>query len=290
MAGRMTDYVIDAHTHAFPPDCLSNRAGYLERDFWFNHLYENPKAKLTTERELVASMASAGIQRSLICGFPWRDPGLCREHNAWLADVCAKYPNVLDFLAVVKPDEPDAARDAEAALASGAVGIGELNADAQGFDLEAPGACLDLMTVCRAHRAPVMLHTSEPLGHVYPGKGTATPTKLLTWLQAFNDQPIVLAHWGGGLAFHELMPEVHQVTRNVVYDSAATTYLYRPEVFERMAELVGPERVLFASDFPVLGQQRLLEQVIERLGSRPWFAGLVAGNAERVYRLTGVPA
>lgn len=286
----MAGYVIDAHTHAFPPDCLTDRAGYLARDFWFNQLYENPNAKLTTERELLESMAAAGIQRSIICGFPWRDPGLCRAHNAWMAEVCEQHPGKLDFLAIVKPDDPDAARDAEDALAAGARGIGELNADAQDFDLAAPGASLDLMAVCKAHRAPVMLHTSEPLGHVYPGKGTATPAKLVTWLNAFNDQPVVLAHWGGGLAFYELMPEVHQVTRNVVYDSAATTYLYRPEVFERMAELVGHERVLFASDFPVLGQQRLLAQVTERLSGAPWFANLMAGNAERVYRLTGVPA
>lgn len=286
----MAGYVIDAHTHAFPPDCLTDRAGYLARDFWFGRLYENPKAKLTTERELLESMAATGIQRAIICGFPWRDPGLCRAHNEWMAEVCKQHPGTLDFLAIVKPDDPDAARDAEDALAGGARGIGELNADAQDFDLEAPGACLDLMEVCKAHRAPVMLHTSEPVGHVYPGKGTATPAKLVTWLNAFNDQPVVLAHWGGGLAFYELMPEVHQVTRNVVYDSAATTYLYRPEVFERMAELVGTERVLFGSDFPVLGQQRLLAQVTERLGDAPWFANLMAGNAERVYRLTGVPA
>jgi predicted TIM-barrel fold metal-dependent hydrolase len=283
----MSGHVIDAHTHAFPPDCLADRAGYLARDFWFSRLYENPKSKLTTERELLESMATAGVQRSLVCGFPWRDPGLCREHNAWLAEVCKQHPGRLDFLAIVKPDDPDAARDAADALAAGAVGIGELNADAQNFDLEAPGAHLDLMETCKAHRAPVMLHTSEPLGHAYPGKGTATPAKLVTWLNAFNDQPVVLAHWGGGLAFYELMPEVHQVTRNVVYDSAATTYLYRPEVFERMAELVGHDRVLFASDFPVLGQRRLLAQVTERLGNEPWFATLMAGNAERVYRLTG---
>ena len=285
----MPGYVIDAHTHAFPPDCLSDRAGYLTRDFWFNHLYENPKAKLTTEVELLASMAESGIQRGLICGFPWRDPGLCREHNIWMAGVCDKHPGKLDFLAIVKPDDPDAARDAEDALSAGAVGIGELNADAQDFDLTAPGSCLDLMEVCKAHRAAVMLHTSEPVGHVYPGKGTATAEKLHAWLRVFSDQPIVLAHWGGGLAFYELMPEVHEVTRNVTYDSAATTYLYRPEVFETMAELVGHERVLFASDFPVLGQQRLLAQVRERLGDRPWFDSLIAGNAERVYRLTGVP-
>jgi hypothetical protein len=286
----MVGYTIDAHTHAFPPDCVGGRASYLARDFWFNQLYENPKAKLTTEVELLESMAATGIQRSLICGFPWRDPGLCREHNAWMAQVCRQHRGKLDFLAIVKPDDGDAARDAEVALAAGAVGIGELNADAQDFDLTAPGSCLDVMEVCKAHRAAVMLHASEPLGHVYPGKGTATPEKLHTWLRVFCNQPIVLAHWGGGLAFYELVPAVHEVTRNVAYDSAATTYLYRPEVFDRMVELVGHKRVLFASDFPVLGQHRLLAQVTERLGNRPWFDELVAGNAERIYRLTGVPA
>ena len=84
-----------------------------------------------------------------------------------------------------------------------------------------------------------MLHASEPVGHRYPGKGTATPDRLLQVYRALPDLPVVLAHWGGGLPFYELMPEVAALTRNVVYDTAASTYLYRPAVFRTVLDVVG---------------------------------------------------
>jgi predicted TIM-barrel fold metal-dependent hydrolase len=99
---------------------------------------------------------------------------------------------------------------------------------------------------------------------------------------------VVLAHWGGGLPFYELMPEVHAVTRNVVYDSAATTYLYRQPVFEHVTALAGSDRVLFASDYPILRQDRLLRRVERSMGEQPGFGELVGGNADRVYGLQDI--
>lgn len=111
-----------------------------------------------------------------------------------------------------------------------------------------------------------MLHTTEPVGHVYPGKGTATPDRLVTFLEAFPELRVVAAHWGGGLPFYELMPEVARVASRVVYDSAASTYLYRFEVFRTVLDLIGPDRVMFASDYPVLRQDRFLRRVEQT----PW--------------------
>jgi predicted TIM-barrel fold metal-dependent hydrolase len=131
----------------------------------------------------------------------------------------------------------------------------------------------------------VMLHASEPIGHDYPGKGHSTPDRLVPWLTAYSNQPVVLAHWGGGLPFYELMPEVHAITRNVVYDSAATTYLYRQAIFEHVTSLVGGDRVLFATDYPILRQDRLLRRVERSMGAHPCYGDLVGGNADRIYNL-----
>lgn len=281
----MGRWIIDAHTHAFPPEVVERRAHYIEADFWFGQLYANPNAKLTTEVELLASMDEVGVAMSVICGFPWSDPGLCREHNAWMADVRRHHPNRLAYLAIVVPDDHAAARDAEDAFAAGAAGIGELNADGQGFDLQEPARAMELMELCRLQGRPVMFHSSEPLGHGYPGKGSATPDRLLTWLRCYPEQPIILAHWGGGLPFYELMPEVWQATRNVFYDSAASTYLYRGDVFDLVPRLVGHDRVLFGSDFPVLGQRRLVNKLVREFGEHQGFEPLMAGNAARVFGL-----
>lgn len=281
----MAHKVVDAHTHLFSPDVITRRDDFVRRDRWFGHLYENPNAKLAAAEDIVSSMDAAGIQMSVVCGFPWEDSGICREQNDFMAETCSLAPDRLAFTAIVVPNDPGAAQEAERCFNLGAVGIGELNADAQNFDLLDPASVADLMHACRTHEKPVMMHASEPVGHNYPGKGASTPDKLVHWLSTYSEQAVVLAHWGGGLPFYELMPEVHAVTRNVTYDSAATTYLYRQDVFRHVTELAGPQRVLFASDYPVLGQQRLLKRVTRLLGDDPCYDGLIGQNAARVYGL-----
>src|SRR5205085_2434991 len=76
---------------------------------------------------------------------------------------------------------------------------------------------------------------------------------------------VVLAHWGGGLPFYELMPEVAELARGVAYDSAASAYLYDWRVFRQVAAIVGAERVLFATDYPLSRPGRYVKQ-IRRLG------------------------
>jgi uncharacterized protein len=278
--------IVDAHTHAFPPAWIADRVNHCRRDRWFGDLYEAPSAKMIDAVELMSAMDSAGVAQAIACGWPWLDPGLCREHNDYLADAARKSNGRLAWLGIVAPASPDAAAETERCLALGASGIGELNADAQGVDIAQPGLLADVVAVLTAAEWPLLLHASEPVGHRYPGKGTATPDRLLTFLSANPELRVVLAHWGGGLPFYELMPEVAAHTRNVVYDTAASSYLYRPGVFRTVLDIAGRERVLWASDHPVLGMGKFLDRTKRLAAIHPDERALVMGdNARRVYRL-----
>jgi predicted TIM-barrel fold metal-dependent hydrolase len=283
--------IVDAHTHAFPPDWIADRVNHCQRDRWFGELYEAPSAKMIDAVELMSAMDDAGVALAIVCGWPWLDPGLCREHNDYLAAVSGASNGRLAWLGIVAPASSDAAAETERCLALGASGIGELNADAQGVDIAQPGLLADVAAVLIAADRPLLLHASEPVGHRYPGKGTATPDQLLTFLAANADLRVVLAHWGGGLPFYELMSEVAALTRNVVYDTAASSYLYRPGVFRTVLDIAGRERVLWASDHPVLGMGRFLERTRGLASIRPdeW-APVLGDNARRVYRLDNTEA
>jgi uncharacterized protein len=251
--------VIDAHTHIFPPELCLDRSTHLNRDVWFSTLYENPKALLATADDLIASMDAAGIARSIVCGFPWADPALCRVHNEYMAASAARFSDRISWLGIVVPGSDSVEVDVRWCFENGACGLGEVNADAQGVDLRDAAAFRALDGICREAGRPLMLHTSEPVGHAYPGKGSATPDKLLAFLASFPDLNVVAAHWGGGLPFYELMPEVAALTRRLAYDSAASTYLYRFQIFRSVLDIIGSDRVLFGSDYPVLKQGRFLE-------------------------------
>lgn len=278
--------IIDAHVHIFPLEIVQRRAEFCQRDRWFAELYSDPRARLATAEDLIASMNEAGITVSIAAGFPWSDPGLCAYHNEYLAEVAQRSAGRIAWLATVVPHQRQAASEAERCFQRGASGVGELNADAQGFAWDEPEALSDLVESCIAARRPIMAHVSEPLGHRYAGKGTAWPQRFVRFLERFPDVTVVAAHWGGGLPFYELMPEVARATSNVVYDSAASTYLYRFRVFRLVVDLVGPQRVLFASDYPVLRQKRFLERVqSEGTLTESELRAVLGENAQRIYGL-----
>lgn len=279
--------VIDGHVHVFPDDVRLARAAYVERDGWFAELYGAEAAKLASTDDLIGSMDRSGVDRAVLCGFPWRHAEMCRLHNLYMLESVAAHPDRLSWLGIVSPCE-DGVAEAAWCLANGAVGVGELNADAQGFRWTDAELLAPLVRLCADVGRPMLVHGSEPVGHRYPGKGTATPDQLVALAAAAPDVGVVAAHWGGGLPFYELMPEVRAALSRVVYDCAATSYLYALDVFPTVIKLVGASKVMFGSDYPVLGQRRLLEKV----AGLPWAsvddaAAVLAGTAGRLFGVGG---
>ncbi len=252
--------IIDAHTHLFPPEMRAGRAAYCARDPWFAELYSNPKARMATAEELVASMDAAGIDASIACPFGWSDPGLIEACNTYLLDAMQRYPGRIIGLAAAQPTAgARAVAELERCAHAGMPGCGELMPHGQGYRLSDLALLAPLVEVARAHGLFILTHASEPVGHTYHGKGNVAPGDLEVFLRAFPDVRVVAAHWGGGFPFYELMPEVQQAAANLWYDSAASPYLYRQDIFPIAARLVGARKLLFASDYPLISQQRMLD-------------------------------
>ncbi len=252
--------IIDAHTHLFPPEIREQREAYCARDPWFADLYGNPKARMATAEELVASMDAAGIDASIACPFGWSDPGIIEDCNEYLLDAMRRYPGRVIGLAAAQPlAGARAVAELERCAQAGMPGCGELMPHGQGYRLSDLSLLAPLMEVARAYGLFILTHASEPVGHSYHGKGNVVPADLEVFLRAFPDVRVVAAHWGGGFPFYELMPEVQQAAANLWYDSAASPYLYRNDIFPIAARLVGARKLLFASDYPLIAQQRMLD-------------------------------
>src|SRR5689334_4540439 len=124
--------IVDAHTHLFPPEFARDRARLAAVDPWFALAYGDGRARMATAEEMIASLDSAGIDAAVVCGWPWRDLGTCRAHNDYLLDVARRWPGRIWPLAIVPPlAGAGVVGEAARALDAGAVGLGELNADAQ---------------------------------------------------------------------------------------------------------------------------------------------------------------
>ncbi len=254
--------VVDFHTHVYPEWLRDRRESYVAVDATFGELFADPKARMATAEELIAAMDRDGVDRSVVMGIGWTDRGLAREANDYIIESVARYPDRLTGFGGVNPVwGEDAAREAERCASRGLWGIGELHPDTQGYDLGDERTMGPLMEAARALGLIVVTHSSEPVGHIYQGKGSTRPEVLWRFIQNFPGATIVCAHWGGGLPFYALMPEVEEELANVYFDTAASPFLYDRRVFEAGVSLVGAGRILLGSDYPLLRAKRLLRQV-----------------------------
>ena len=269
-----------------PPCFLERRCEIARRDDTFRTLFSDPASRLATADDLVSAMDGAGVDVSVVMGIGWTDRDVAREANDYVMQAMESYPGRLVGFCSVNPGwGPDAVAEADRCAARGAAGIGELHPDSQGFDLGDVETMAPLMSLARDLGLVVLTHASEPVGHRYPGKGKTTPEVLYAFARNFPGNTLVFAHWGGGLPFYTLMPEVRDALDRVYYDTAASPLLYSPGVFSAAASLGVTGRVLFGTDFPLIRHRRLLREVEEASVPDSARDAMLGGNARELLGL-----
>lgn len=278
--------IIDFHTHVFPPQVKQKRSQYIDRDPCFALLYDKKEAKIATAEELIDSMDHAGIDVSVIVNLGWMTHDLCVETNDYILESIARHPKRLIGFCTVQPQSLDAAiAEIERCAQNGAKGIGEIRPDIQLLDLEDESIIVPFMEAIKQNRLILLTHASEPVGHDYSGKGIITPDVLYPFITHHSDVTIVCAHWGGGLPFYTLMPEVKKALQNVYFDTAASPLLYQPRIYSLASELVGADRILFGSDYPLLPQNRLIQEINSTALTEEEKGLILSGNAKQLLKL-----
>ena len=256
--------IIDGHTHIFPEEVRKDRQAYCKRDQGFSSIYKNSKARMAGVEDLIASMDEYGIERSIICGFPWSEPDLCSLHNRYLMESASRYPHrLIVFIILLFSDPGWSEKELVGCLKEGVRGVGEIAFYHREMTPQDIGAVKPILTQMGKKGIPLLLHVNETLGHSYPGKGVTPLERFYDLIVSFPNLPIVLAHWGGGLPFYELMPEVAKGMANVYYDTAASPYLYSKRIYAIASEIVGVKKILFGTDFPLLSPRKYFQELEE---------------------------
>ena len=275
--------IIDFHTHVLSPQIKKNRSKYIDSDPCFAILYSKSDAKIATADELITSMDKDGVDISVIVNYGWTTHELCVETNDYILESIARYPQRLIGFCSVQPNAYEAAiAEIERCAKGGVRGVGELRPDLQLFDFRDEEVMMPFIEVLMKHKLILLTHASEPVGHEYSGKGSITPDVLYPLITNFPDLTIVCAHWGGGLPFYALMPEVKQAISNVFFDTAASPLLYGPQVYSQVVQLVGADKILFGSDYPLLAQDRLLKEIGSLDLPEETKNLILSGNAQRL--------
>ena len=277
--------IIDFHTHITAPEIIARRDEYLIRDAWFRDLYANPKARLSSAEDLISTMDRDAVEQAVVFGFGWRDMDLCRRDNDYVIESVARYPDRLIGFAIVNPQSGrEAVREIERCAAAGLDGVGELMPDGQGYRLDDLKIMAPFVEVAMELDMILLSHCSEPVGHLYPGQGTVTPDEIIRFARFFPDATLVCAHWGGGAIFYELMPEVARVMCNVYYDTAASLFLYKDDIFS-LAARWAPGKVLFGTDYPLIGPGQFIRRLEAARMPTATRRRILGGNAWRILKL-----
>jgi hypothetical protein len=231
-------------------------------------------------------MEEAEVDTSVVLGFAWSEQELCREHNEYLLETAARSGGRIIPFCVIQPRAgDDALAEIERCVRGGARGLGELRPESQGYALD-QGAGDMLAGAALRHDLVLLFHVSEPVGHAYPGKSGLSLDAFYRFVSCHQGLTAVGAHWAGGLPFYALMPEVREALANVYVDTAATPLLYGQAIYGQVAALVGAERILFGSDYPLVSQRRQRQAIEDGLRDDEDSRRLILGeNACRLLRL-----
>ncbi|MCL2808819.1 MAG: amidohydrolase family protein [Treponema sp.] len=268
--------LVDTHVHVTPPDIIANWEKYTTNEPHFSLLSNTKNNKFATAEDVIISMEKNGIEKSVIFGFAFNDLGLCRYVNDYVIEKVKQFPDKLTGFAVVPPCE-GAAQEINRCYNAGLVGVGELFPkfnESENWH--------EICETCKELNLPILLHVNEGVGHYYPGKTDVSLKQLENFITNNPKLKIILAHFGGGLFFYELMKELKEKFCNVYYDTAAAPFLYDKKIYKVIKTLDLCDKIIFGSDFPLLQPSRYFSDIEESGFTEEEKEKILGGNIKNI--------
>lgn len=253
----------------------------MERDDFLAQICSSPVHKFASAGDLLEEMDRCGVEKAVICGFPFSDEGICRAVNDYLLEAARGHPGRFLPMVSVDPRRRWMEREIARCHDAGAAGVGELFPWGQKFDLAGNDAAR-LASHCRERGLPLLLHVNELAGHDYAGKGTVSVKEAANFALDHPQLQIIYAHWGGGLLFYELMPELKREMKHVFYDTAAGPFLYHSGIYRVAREIGLLHKILLGTDYPLISPRCYLQELAAS-GLSPAEQKLICGENARKF-------
>lgn len=273
--------IIDFHTHIFPDDIRGSREKFFSSEPEFKLLYSPAGSTLAGYDDLLHSMDDHHVNQSVILGFPWKQPELIKRHNDYILEAVTKHPDRFIGFCCADPFHPLALEEIERCRACGIKGVGELAFYQTGLSEKTISVIEPLMAFCHEYHLPVLIHTNEPVGHPYPGKMSGGLKDIDALISRFRKNTLILAHWGGGIFFFMLLKrDMKGKFENVYLDTAASPFLYDPDIYPTAVRIIGSSKIVFGSDYPLLSPSRYVSEIEQ--------TGLSRTDLDRIFGLNAL--
>ncbi len=276
--------LIDSHVHIFPEIVKNHRENYFYDDN-FRLLYNSEKSKIISYQEADAYMKQEKTDMICALGFSWKSIDMARIHNKYIMECAEKNNDIIPFASIPSSPVNSVEEYISEIKSAGFRGIGELAFYTEPFNNELWQYIDEIFASCMKNSLIIVMHLNEPAGHEYPGKYNTDFGRLSGFIMKYPELKIVLSHCGGGIFIYELMPEIKKAFKNVYYDTAATPYIYDNRIFKQIAEIVGADKILFGTDYPLIGTEKYIAAMKQAGLSNEAIEQLCFKNIERLLNL-----
>ena len=248
--------VIDAHVHIFPDWIFSAVHKWFDSHAW------KIRYRLRSE-EIVRFLLNRGVSHIVALQYAHK-PGIARQLNEHMVEICRKFEGRVTGLATVFPGEKDDRLILQEAFDSGLRGL-KLHAHVQCFDLNDP-SLVPLFDCCQENRMPVLMHVSrEPKSEAYSCDPyqLCRADKLERLLTSHPDLKVCVPHLGvDEFDSYRILIEKYDT---LWLDTAMVVADYFQ--FKKTVSLSDyrPERIIYGSDFPNIpyAWDRELKHIVE---------------------------
>ncbi|MFQ5698511.1 MAG: amidohydrolase family protein [Myxococcota bacterium] len=240
-----------------------------------------------TVPEIIDNMDAAGVDRLMLSAFGYGDYHIIR--NEEVAEICAKHPDRFTGVGTVDPrGKPmDVVREIE--RMSRELGLRGLRLEPYAYGDGTVGAAPNqkMYWPVYAKCVELSLPVAIQVGHTGPlmPSEAGRPIHLDEVALAFPELVIIGCHIGQ--PWHEEMMILAWKHPNVYVETSARTPKHWPESFTKFASGYGQDKVLWATDYPLLTFDRTLKELRELSVSETAYRKIVRDNTIRAFGLEG---
>lgn len=237
---------IDCHVHVFPDGVAEKAVAGLAKSYHITPISDGSVSSLTDEMDETGAAFAVNLPVAT-------KPSQVKPIND--LSISSGDDRVINFGAM-HPDFPDPETEIDRLFEAGIKGI-KMHPNWQYFTPEDPR--LTRIYAAAEGRMILCLHAGVELGDWEYNPGT--PESIARIHRNHPDLTIIAAHMGGYQTWGEV--ERHLVGTGVYFDTANCLEGAMPDdLFVRIAESHGPEKILFGSDMPIAPIKTQVEKLV----------------------------
>jgi predicted TIM-barrel fold metal-dependent hydrolase len=233
--------IIDTHVHVFPSNIFSAVWKWFDKNAWHIRYQMNSV-------QIIEFLLSRGVQHVVALQYAHK-PGIARQLNTYMSELCSKYNQRVTGMATVYPGEDNGERILQEAFDAGLGGL-KLHAHVQCFDMNHESMDV-LYECCQFNQKPIVMHVGrEPKSTAYncDPYQLCNAGKLELILKDFPNLKICVPHLGFDESVqYQMLVEKYD---NLWLDTAMVISDYFTFKDKVPLNRYRADRIMYGSDFP----------------------------------------